>query len=63
MRKKIFIISLTIMPILLIYSIFSSASACSTDWYITGYYTPDETQFKGPTKEILLDEKFRFFKS
>jgi len=63
MRKKILKISLVIFPILLIFSIFSYASGCSTDWYITDYYTPDENQFKGPTKEILVDKKLEFYKS
>ena len=63
MRKKILKISLVIFPILLIFSIFSYASGCSTDWYITGYYTPDETQFKGSEEEILVDEKLEFYNS
>jgi len=50
MRKKILKISIVIFPILLIFLIFSYGSGCSTDWYITGYYTPDETQFNGPKK-------------
>ena len=63
MRKKILKISIVVVPILLIFSIFSFASGCSSDWYITGYYTPNETQFKGPKKEILVDEKFEFYNS
>jgi len=63
MRKNILKISIVIVPILLIFSIFSYASGCSSDWYITGYYTPVEAQFKGSQEEILADEKLRFFNS
>jgi len=63
MRKKLLKISIVIVPILLIFSIFGFTSGCSSDWYITGYYTPDETQFKGPNEEILVDEKSEFYKS
>ena len=63
MRKMILKISIVIFPILLIFLIFSYGSGCSTDWYITGYYTPDETQFNGPKEEILVNGKSEFYKS
>lgn len=63
MRKKITIISIIVFPILLIFSILSFTSGCSSGWYITGYYTPDEIQFNGPNKEIFVDGKSDFYKS
>jgi len=55
MRKKILKISIVVVPILLIFSIFSSASGCSSDWYITGYYTPHEADFSGNKIQIQAE--------
>jgi 3D (Asp-Asp-Asp) domain-containing protein len=63
MRKKISIILIIVLPILLIFSIFGVPTGCSSDWHITGYYTPNETQFKGPNEEIFVDGKSEFYKS
>ncbi len=39
----------------------SSASMCSADWYITGYFVPVETDYTGPMKSIVVDGQTRTF--
>lgn len=38
-------------------------SNCSSDWYITGYFTPVESDYYGDFQTVLIDDKSRQFKS
>ena len=38
-------------------------SNCSSDWYITGYFTPVETDYSGDFLAIMADDKIQYFKS
>ena len=38
-------------------------SICSSDWYITGYYTPVESDYSGDFKTVIVDDEVRQFKS
>jgi len=38
-------------------------SNCSSDWYITGYFTPVESDYSASAKEIIVENTTRNFKS
>lgn len=38
-------------------------STCSSDWYVTGYYTPVESDYSGDFKTVIVDKEVRQFKS
>jgi len=31
--------------------------SCSDGWFVTGYYTPEEDEFSGPTVEVIVKNK------
>ena len=41
----------------------SSLTNCSTSWYVTGYYTPVESDYSGDLKMVVADDNIRQFKS
>jgi len=41
----------------------SSLTNCSTNWYVTGYYTPVESDYSGDLKMVVVDDIVRQFKS
>ncbi len=41
----------------------SSLTNCSTNWYVTGYYTPVELDYSGDLKMVVADDNVRRFKS
>lgn len=55
--------SLVVVPVLIIIGVFSIGTPCSSGWYITGYYTPIESEFSGVLSEVLVDNRTEFFKS
>lgn len=61
--NKIIIFSFAILLILGVFTIFNYPSNCTSGWYITGYYTPIETQFEGKDQEILVDDEPQIFKT
>ncbi|MCH7648994.1 MAG: murein transglycosylase [Thaumarchaeota archaeon] len=41
----------------------TSFSNCSSDWYITGYFTPVESDYSGDFQKITFDDEVKQFKS
>ena len=41
----------------------SSLTNCSSNWYVTGYYTPVESDYSGDLKMVVVDDNIRQFKS
>ena len=41
----------------------STFSNCSSDWYITGYFTPVESDYSGDLQEITINDEIKHFKS
>lgn len=41
----------------------STFSNCSPDWYITGYFTPAESDYFGDLQKITIDSETKHFKS
>ena len=41
----------------------TSFSNCSSDWYITGYFTPVESDYSGDLKKIAFGDEIKHFKS
>ena len=44
-------------------SIPTSFSNCSSNWYITGYFTPVESDYYGDLKKIVFGDEIKHFKS
>ncbi|MCV0409959.1 3D domain-containing protein [Nitrosopumilus sp.] len=44
-------------------SLLNEFHDCSSDWYITGYFTPVETDYSGNFLKIMLDGEPQYFKS
>lgn len=42
-------------------SIDSIDSTCTDDWYVTGYFTPVESDYEGNTRTVMVDGKPRTF--
>jgi len=38
-------------------------SNCSSDWYVTGYFTPVESDYSGNFLDVMLNNKTQYFKS
>jgi len=43
--------------------IFSQLSTCSSDWYITGYFTPIESDYSGDFKRIAFGDNIKHFRA
>lgn len=43
--------------------IFSQFSTCSLDWYITGYFTPIESDYSGDFKRIAFGDNIKHFRA
>ena len=59
------LIMLTIFLTFISYnSAFAGETTCSTGWYITGYFTPVESDYSGPKKIVTIeaDEKKSFYR-
>ena len=44
-------------------STLTQFSNCSSDWYITGYFTPVESDYSGDFKRIAFGDKIKHFRS
>ena len=44
-------------------TIFSQLSTCSSDWYITGYFTPIESDYSGDFKRIAFGDNIKHFRA
>jgi len=38
-------------------------SNCSSNWYVTGYFTPVESDYSGDFQKITIDDEIKHFKS
>jgi len=53
-----FVGEITINP-----SNLTSFSNCSSDWYITGYFTPVESDYLGDFQEIIIGDEIKQFRT
>jgi 3D (Asp-Asp-Asp) domain-containing protein len=42
-------------------SIDNTDSTCTDDWYVTGYFTPVESDYEGNTRTVMVEGKLRTF--